>query len=301
MASVVNRPNGHKWIQFAGVDGKRQTLRLGKVSRQHAMDVRERIERLLAARLMQLPVDADTARWVAGLPPKLTQRIAKFDLIEGLLIVTVETLVKDFAASLSVAPSTRQNIAVILENLTTFFGPHHNLRRIDPTDAKLLRKWMLEHGGQNAAPLARTTVSRRLRRARQIFKHAVDRGWLDRNPLAELRGWDETNREKDFFVSREIITAILGEVTNLEMRAIIALARFGGLRCPSEVIRLKWADVNWDRQTLTVMAPKTSTVRFVPLFPELEEALSPLWTQAKEWEPRLIVDHQISGSGLKGK
>ena len=40
-------------------------------------------------------------------------------------------------------------------------------------------------------------------------------------------------------------------------RTIIALARFGGLRCPSEVLSLEWRHIDWERSRVTVPSPKT--------------------------------------------
>ena len=63
---------------------------------------------------------------------------------------------------------------------------------------------------------------------------------------------------------------------NTDWRTIVALCRYGGLRCPSEVLTLKWADVDWEHGRFRVHSPKTEhhpgkEVREVPLFPELRE------------------------------
>ena len=190
---------------------------------------------------------------------------------------------------------------MILANLREFFGVQAEIRTLTVADAKAFRAWLSKHGSQEGGPLAPTTVSRRTRRAKQVFKHAIDREWLAKNPFAAEKGWSEVNREKDFSVTREIITAILEEIPNPAFRAIVALSRYGGLRCPSEILPLQWPAVNWDRQTLTVVAPKTKNVRTVPLFSELQDALNVLWEQAAEWEPKLFPKHQISGAGLTRK
>jgi hypothetical protein len=59
-----------------------------------------------------------------------------------------------------------------------------------------------------------------------------------------------------------------------QWRLVFALARYGGLRCVSEVLGLKWADINWAEGRFTVRSPKTEhhaghASRQVPLFPEL--------------------------------
>jgi len=59
---------------------------------------------------------------------------------------------------------------------------------------------------------------------------------------------------------------------------IFALCRWGGLRCPSEVLALKWEDISWKERRFTVTSSKTEHhgkgVRIVPLFPELAAVLS---------------------------
>ena len=54
----------------------------------------------------------------------------------------------------------------------------------------------------------------------------------------------------------------------------IALARFGRLRAPSEVMELKWEDIDFDNRRLCIHAPKTAHhrnkgIRYCPIFPEL--------------------------------
>lgn len=47
MASIVSRPNRHRWVQFVDTNGKRQTLRLGKVTKKNAEEVARRVEVLI--------------------------------------------------------------------------------------------------------------------------------------------------------------------------------------------------------------------------------------------------------------
>jgi integrase len=68
-------------------------------------------------------------------------------------------------------------------------------------------------------------------------------------------------------------------------RNLLALARFGGLRCPSEIVGLKWSDISWEpkRERFTVHAVKAehyadAGIRVAPGFPEL----APLFRDAFE-------------------
>ena len=54
----------------------------------------------------------------------------------------------------------------------------------------------------------------------------------------------------------------------------MALVRYGGLRCPSEVLHLRWEWVDLAEGRFTVFSPKTERFngkrfRSVPIFPEL--------------------------------
>jgi integrase len=59
-----------------------------------------------------------------------------------------------------------------------------------------------------------------------------------------------------------------------QWRLIFALCRYGGVRCPSEILTLTWADVNWEQSRILIHSPKTEhhpgqESRLVSLFPEL--------------------------------
>jgi len=67
---------------------------------------------------------------------------------------------------------------------------------------------------------------------------------------------------------------------------LFALSRFGGLRCPSEHLGLRWCDVDWEHDRFTVRSPKTERkgkpFRLVPLFPELRPHLEAVYFAALE-------------------
>ena len=63
------------------------------------------------------------------------------------------------------------------------------------------------------------------------------------------------------------------------------------LRCPSEIVELRWSDINpvrhHERSLMTVRSPKTAAhdghaVRIVPITPELRPILQALFDQAPE-------------------
>jgi len=84
MASLSKDAGGKKRITFNALDGsdKRVTIRLGKVSVKIAESFRTRVEALICAKDTGTTIDRETSRWVASLPDKMHERLARVGLVE---------------------------------------------------------------------------------------------------------------------------------------------------------------------------------------------------------------------------
>lgn len=146
-------------------------------------------------------------------------------------------------------------------------------------------------------------MSKLVKRARQFFKSAVRKGVADINPFAEVKAGSEHNESRNYFVDRETTDKVLDACPDAEWRLIIALARYRGVRTPSELLRLRWADIDWDQQRITVTSPKTKKQgkpwRTVPLFPELRQELADALELAPEFP--LHVDTSDKSHGSYGR
>ena len=87
MASIVNDPNGRRRVQFVSPDGKRKTIRLGKIDRKTAEGVCRQVEHLLSARLSGQPIPRDTAVWLTTIGEKLRQRLVRVGLVDDTPLV----------------------------------------------------------------------------------------------------------------------------------------------------------------------------------------------------------------------
>ncbi|MFN9365625.1 MAG: hypothetical protein ACK6CE_12625, partial [Planctomycetota bacterium] len=67
MASIARDRNGCRRILFIAPDGKRPTIRLGKVSQRTAEGIRYRVEQLLESLQFNRPMEAELAAWVKDL------------------------------------------------------------------------------------------------------------------------------------------------------------------------------------------------------------------------------------------
>jgi len=63
MASISKDAGGKRRILFVAPDGRRPTIRLGKVSQRAAESIKYRVEQLLEALNLNRPMEADLAQW----------------------------------------------------------------------------------------------------------------------------------------------------------------------------------------------------------------------------------------------
>ena len=276
MASISRESNGRRTVQFVAPDGKRRSIRLGKVTQRIAETVKLRVELLVAAKLAGHAIDDETARWLAGLEETIIDKLAAVGLVPKRESASVTTLA-DFLAEyvsrrVDVKPATKEVWRQTERNLIECFGAQCDIRTIDETAAEDFKLFLLK------AKLASTTVAKRLQFARQFFKPAVKRKLIPSNPFADVSSKATINPDRERFITPEETAKLLSACPNIDWRVIVALSRWGGLRCPSEVLTLKWADIYWKNGRFLIHSPKTEhhpgkDTRVAPLFPELRAIL----------------------------
>lgn len=120
---------------------------------------------------------------------------------------------------------------------------------------------------------AQATIAGFINKTRQVFNDAIDRQLLSANPFRKVRGGTQVNNDRQHFVSRDDIEKVIAVAPNAEWKLLIALARYGGLRIPSEAASMRIADIDFAAGRITVRSPKTEGQnkprRVLPLFPEL--------------------------------
>lgn len=305
MASISKDPGDRRRILFTGADGKRHAIRLGRVSQKVAKSVCRKVEALAACAISNTPWDRETSAWVAQLGSVLYDKLAAVDLVRRRQpeASTAETRLGDFLEAYigtraNLKPNTRRNYEVTRKHLLSFFGPNRPLTEISAGDADEWREHLLGRG------LSAATVSREVKRARQFFRAAVRKSLIRENPFADLPAPQQVNRSREHFVSRDVADRVIGACPDAEWRLIVALARYGGLRCPSEVLSLEWSDVDWGRNRVTVRSPKTEhhpdgATRQIPLFPELHPYLEAAWDLAQPGTRYVVTRYRDRNANLR--
>jgi integrase len=293
----------HTRILFVDpADGKRRTVRLGRVNKDQVTTVKGMIERLVKAKATGTP-DVVAAAWLDGLPDTSYAKLAKAHLVTARTPrePTAKTeptpapkpclgqFLDDYIkARTDIKPQSLVVLGHTVRNLRDFFGADRALDTITEGDADRFKTYLM------AEKLSAATVARRCGFAKQFFRAAVRHRLIPGSPFGDLKSCVKANKERQRFVTREHTAKLVEAAPDCQWRAIIALSRFAGLRCPSETLLLKWTDVDWDRGRITIRSPKTERYaghesRQVPLFPEVRAALLELLEQTEEGGPNRII------------
>lgn len=273
MASLISDPNGRKRIGITLPDGTRQSIRLGKMEKSVAKHVLWQIERLEAARVSQA-MPPDLAAWLDAQDEVIYGRLVAVGLAEPRAQhrATLGELAQAFVDGLDVKPSTLLVVGQARRSLESFFGAGTALRTITPQRAD---EWA---ASLRAEDLATATISKRITLARSMFRKAFRFKWISDNPFEHLVAGSMTNPKRLHFVTDADARRVLEACPDNEWRLIFSLARWGALRCPSEVGALRWADVDFANGRIVIRSTKTEGedhggVRIIPLFAELQSPL----------------------------
>ncbi len=301
MASLhlEKRPTGNYFrISFYNQEKQRKFIRLGAVSKKTADAVLVRVRQLVDLSAAGLAPDPDLSNWLARLGQEISDKLAEVGLIAQRQSTTLEKFVQGYIASrVEARPNTIRNFHGTRVCLVNHFGEDKNLRDITVAEAQAWKQAMLGAGSAEA------TVSKRVKHAKQFFKIAQERGLVTANPFSTLKAGGERNDSRLEFIDRKRIDKLIDAAPDAEWRLIVALARYGGLRTPSETLALKWSDVNLADGVLTVPSPKTERhnkgYRVIPLFPELRPYLVEANELAKDKAIFVISRYRDNSANLR--
>jgi integrase len=294
MASTSIDSKGNVRIQVM-VGGKRKSIRVGKLTDKQARSVAESIQSLANSVNHGTILDGVTAKWLATRPQSGYAKLVAAGLAEPRddQAYTLHDLLERYFNSLNVKDVTVVKYGQCRKALEKFFGARRALRTITPSEAEAFRKSVKESGK------AQATVSKFVKIARGIFARGVRWKMISESPFADVVAGTQRNPSRLMFVPRAQVERLLDVCSDPQMRLLIALARYGALRVPSEPNALRWEHVDWENSRLTVPSVKTEAqgkaARVIPIFPELRPHLLAAYEAAPEGAEYVIQGRRDAG------
>lgn len=308
MACICNDAGGKRRIQFVAPDGQRKTMRLGKCSKTDAEKIKNRVESLLASKILGGVVSRDDAIWLAGDGVNVRSKFEQAGLVEPIEAkppkqrTKLSVFLADYMSrhGSTKKPGTRAVWRQVIDNLNQLLPTAIYLDEVTAGHAKAF------HEKLKAKGMAVSTIDKRIRFCRQFFTDAVDWELIPSNPFSKVKT-TSGSAKSNVNVLAELITKQVMPVCDTTWKTILALCRFGGLRCPSEVLSLRWVDVDWENNRLAIREPKVEHhegrgVRSCPIFAELRPYLDEAWEAARDGAEFVIdnADYRRAANSPEG-
>jgi integrase len=124
------------------------------------------------------------------------------------------------------------------------------------------------------------TVNREVGCLRHMFNKAIDWGYLKKNPVLGVKKLKEPPGRIRYLDSEEI-KALFKAIDQLPrenrayLRPIVVMALNTGMR-KSEILRLRWQDIDLEQRKITIMNSKNNEVRTIPINDTLYKELKRL-------------------------
>ena len=292
MASLSTCKQGNRRLVYTDpLDGKRRTIYLGKPTHADASRTKTHVEALIVHRREGTLHDAALVRWVKDIPDELAAKLASVELIEPRQNPNSREASPTLAAYVAIyldskphlKASTRTTFRTALQSSITALGTNRRLRDVDERSAGAMVRGMTASGYSKAYVAKAVTVMK------AMFRTAAREKLVDRNPFEYLKAGSQVNNARKQFIDPDTVYKLIGTLPGSEWPLLVALARWGGLRTPSEPFAMTWNHVLWDQGRLIVPCPKQEHLpgretRVIPIFPELRPFLDARWVAAQEGE-----------------
>lgn len=309
MARLCHDAGGRKRLIINGARGKSHTVRLGVMSTATAEKIRGHVTTLENCKKHGAAhaVGEDVIGWASKLPDEAYGKYANAGLLPprhraAAKIVTLGQLVDEVKAEMGGKKQfTQANYQYAYAPLLEYFAAIKPVASITPRDADAFLVWQREK--MNIGP---ATLARRIKAYRLLFNRGIRWKYCAENPFTGIKAGASINHARKVFVPAATVEEILAATADLEFRAIIALCRYGAVRCPSEVLALRWVDVRHDLGQVIITSSKTEghtggESRVIPLFPELDRHLTAWQAEAPEGEVYVISRTRDPGVNFRKK
>jgi integrase len=304
MASIIKMESGkvtRYMIQLSPGENKSRpkiSLGKGKISKKQAETVRRNVENLIKCRNTGDVISPAIQEWLGGVSDGLRKRLENLGLVKpretGPNFTVGQWLDKYIKSRPDVKARTRSNWQTAAKKLKVFFKGQL-IGDVTVQQAKNFRVYLKSVVGLNE-----NTLRREIGLARQFFKAAIDAELISKNPFRGQPVAVRANPARFYYVTQDKAEKVLEACPDAQWR----LCRWGGLRCPSEVLRLRWQDVDFEHDRFVVNASKTSHhadggIRTVPMFPELKPLFQDAFDNAQDGDVFCITRYRDESTNLR--
>lgn len=279
MASISfdKQRNGYR-VGFYTSHGVYRSIWLGKVKKPAAMYVKRYIEDLVSSRKIAAPPAPETTAWVNRCDKRVRLLLEQHGLVEPRKEVDLYKFCQSYIAGRKdLKPRTILRLDSCANRMHDYFGDT-DLTTITKGDAE-------RYAAEMRSTMASASAGRELKRCRQFFNAAIADNLIQTNPFESVSVAAISSKQRQVYVEAATVKKV-AKYLEPEVKAVLLLARFCGLRVPSEPQALLWTDVDFQTKKLTIRSPKLAKTktpsRDCPIFKEVVASLKALQKTNKD-------------------
>ncbi len=279
--------------------GKRHSVWLGTIREREAITIKLHVEAVIESTRLKTPLPAETQRWLRELQPDLRKRLS--DVLGT--SKTVDEAVEAYIAHVEAThkATTARGSSDTLDQ----FAAHFGTTLVRSLTGDQIDAWLRQ---QNVAA---STIGKHVKHLRSWLRWCERQRFVDSLPTIATSAAIGTGEKQyiEFERFQRIIDHFQGDG---EMQAVLALARWCGLRIASEVVTLRVSSVDLAADRLLIDDSKRShrqsrgppVIRKLPLFSGVRPYLMPLLKRKCNPNDYLLPtlggqDPQVVGSLLR--
>jgi integrase len=285
MASIIER-NGKRTLQWK-FNNRRWWAGLGATGAKAAAVLANRLQAVLDEIEHTGRLSGDSTAWLSSLRGRLRQRLYECGVLSA--EPTVRQLCDAFEVRKERKEQTNVNYSHAIRNLVKCYGLDTPASAVQGRE---FRPYLESRG------LSRSTVNKRIAIAKSVFKTITP------NPFAEVTAGRQDNSDRQFYVAADTILAVC-RYADPELKLVLMLARFAGLRVPSELRAMRFSDIEWEHDKIYIRSPKTEhhkggEGRYIPLFHQVRHSLLEAFDRAGGGSDKVFSNVSgVSNVGLR--
>lgn len=251
---------------------RRAQVFLGQITKAQAETVARHIESMRLSNELAIDHPPEVKRWCEEIKPKLRARLVELGLIRSVAVRLDWKLGEWWDEYLKnrkdMKPSTQKGYKTAKNAAVLGLGDVE-IRAISIAQARQFARNMgAAHSSEHASKI--------VERVRNVLQTALESRILTENPFKDVTLTGKPDDSRQHYIDRKTADLVISSAPHVHAAAVIALARYCGLRMPHEVLALEWVHIDWELARLHVPGDTKTGKRVLPLFPEALEQLKKL-------------------------
>lgn len=276
MASVFQHTRGGWYLQIRMKSGRRKQVYLGLITKKQSNTFAAHVSALERANRLNIEA-TEAVQWALGLETTLQEQLRESGVLRVSKVVDwklsnwIDRVIEKHTGK----GSTPKGLKTAKKHWIALLGDR-SLTATTTGDCREGAEYL-------AATYSSSHANRLCERGKMFFQLAVDHKLIPKNPFDGIKFVSrKIDKQRQCYVTHQNFTKIVENARHQEARVLFLLARYGGLRVPSEPLSLVWNHCDWNAERISIPNETKTGFRILPMFPEIKSALFTLWDMAPD-------------------